>query len=71
MADFFEVAIKANEIIMLCSDGLSNMVDNKDIYEILKRDITLEEKGRILVATANENGGVDNISVVLIEPDEI
>lgn len=71
MADFFEVAIKPKEIILLCSDGLSNMIDNKDIYEILKRDITLEEKGRILVATANENGGADNISVVLIEPDKI
>ncbi|MBE5948060.1 MAG: Stp1/IreP family PP2C-type Ser/Thr phosphatase [Lachnospiraceae bacterium] len=71
MADFFEVGINPGEIIILCSDGLSNMVENNDIHEILKKDILLEDKGKMLVATANNNGGTDNISVVLIEPDKI
>lgn len=71
MADFFEVCINSGEIILLCSDGLSNMVENKDIHEVLQKEIILEDKGRMLVATANNNGGTDNISVVLIEPDKI
>ncbi len=71
MADFFEVCINPGETIMLCSDGLSNMIENNDIHEILKKDILLEDKGKMLVATANNNGGTDNISVVLIEPDKI
>lgn len=71
MADFFEVCINPGEIIILCSDGLSNMIENNDIHEILKKDILLEDKGKMLVATANNNGGTDNISVVLIEPDKI
>lgn len=71
MADFFEVCINSGEIILLCSDGLSNMVENNDIHAILQKDIILEDKGRMLVATANNNGGTDNISVVLIEPDKI
>jgi len=71
MADFFEVCINPGEIIVLCSDGLSNMIENNDIHEILKKDILLDDKGKMLVATANNNGGTDNISVVLIEPDKI
>ena len=71
MADFFEVCINPGEIIILCSDGLSNMIENNDIHEILKKDILLEDKGKMLVATANNNGGTDNISVVLVEPDKI
>lgn len=71
MADFFEVNLQPGDIIMLCSDGLSNMIYDDDIYKILKQDITLEDKGRQLIKTANDNGGKDNISVVLIEPDKI
>lgn len=71
MADFFEVCINSGEIILLCSDGLSNMVENKDIHEVLQKKVMLEDKGKMLVAAANDNGGADNISVVLIEPDKI
>ena len=42
MADFFEVCINPGEIIVLCSDGLSNMIENNDIHEILKKDILLD-----------------------------
>ena len=53
----------------MCSDGLSNMVEDEDIRRILRRTISIEDKARVLVETANENGGKDNIAVILVEPD--
>ena len=53
----------------MCSDGLSNMVEDRQLQEIITdTDTDLEEKGRILIREANRNGGKDNIAIVLIEP---
>ena len=53
----------------MCSDGLSNMVEDSQLQEIISdSDTELEEKGRILISEANRNGGKDNIAIVLIEP---
>ncbi|MBP3421291.1 MAG: Stp1/IreP family PP2C-type Ser/Thr phosphatase [Lachnospiraceae bacterium] len=71
-ADFFTEELEADDIILMCSDGLSNMLEDKEIEKIVK-DNTLEEliqKGDALVRAANENGGKDNIAVVLIKPFE-
>jgi protein phosphatase len=66
--DFFEVEVKKEDIILLCSDGLTNMVDDERICACLRnKGLTLEEKVKELVRQANEAGGKDNISVVLIE----
>ena len=64
-ADFFEVDIYPDDIIMLCSDGLSNMVEDEDMEYIVKHSKSLQDAGETLVARANENGGSDNITVVL------
>jgi len=56
---------RGGDLFLLCSDGLSEMVSDAQIFTILLQDITLSEKATLLVATANENGGRDNISVVL------
>lgn len=69
-ADFFEVELEEEDTILLCSDGLTNMVDNDAIAKIVSGGGSLEEKGRRLVDTANENGGRDNITVILAELDE-
>ena len=45
------------------------MVEDEEIRRILRRTISIEEKARVLVETANENGGKDNIAVILVEPD--
>ena len=51
----------------MCSDGLTNMVDDMAIKELLLLPgLTIEERARRMIETANENGGKDNISVVLI-----
>ena len=67
--DFFDLKLEEGSIILMCSDGLSNMVEDKKLEEIvLSEGISLEEKGRTLVREANNNGGKDNIAIILIEP---
>ncbi len=65
--DFFEVELFSEEYVLMCSDGLTNMVEDLLIKEILLRPgLSLGEKAKELIETANENGGKDNISVLLI-----
>ena len=52
----------------MCSDGLSNMVDEFEIEYIIRSEEGMRQKVESLVAAANRNGGRDNMSVVLIEP---
>ncbi|WP_051189459.1 protein phosphatase 2C domain-containing protein [Daejeonella oryzae] len=54
------------DILMLCSDGLTDMVDKKQITSILVRENSLQEKCNLLIDAANQNGGKDNITVVLV-----
>ncbi|MDD7220286.1 MAG: Stp1/IreP family PP2C-type Ser/Thr phosphatase [Clostridia bacterium] len=67
--DFFDLKLEPGSVVLMCSDGLSNMVEDKKIEEIISdSDKNLEEKGEILISEANRNGGKDNIAIVLIEP---
>ena len=58
--------IKEGDSILMCSDGLSNMVAKSGIKQILDMNISDEEKVDALIAEANDNGGADNISVIII-----
>lgn len=66
--DFFEVPMQECDYVLMCSDGLSNMVNDEEISKILKTTDTLEEQTENLINKANENGGKDNIAVILVEP---
>lgn len=66
--DFFDVELEEETRILMCSDGLSNMVSDDTIQEILCSSDDIEKSAESLVALANENGGRDNISVIIIEP---
>lgn len=67
--DFFEVPLQGEEIILMCSDGLSNMVDDEEMGEILEKyGSDLETAADQLVRRANDYGGRDNIAVVLVRP---
>ena len=67
--DFFDLKLESGSTILMCSDGLSNMVEDKKMEEIiLNPEMKLEQKGETLVSEANRNGGKDNIAIVLIEP---
>ncbi|MGN0480748.1 MAG: Stp1/IreP family PP2C-type Ser/Thr phosphatase [Lachnospiraceae bacterium] len=67
MADFFEVQINPNDKFVMCSDGLSNMVEDDTIRQVIK-NFPCDEAAGMLVDLANQNGGKDNISVIIIEP---
>ena len=72
--DFFDLKLEPGDVVLMCSDGLSNMVEDSQMLEIISdTDTDLDEKGRILIREANRNGGKDNIAIVLIEPfaDEV
>lgn len=68
-ADFFEVELRENDTILLCSDGLSNMVTDKIIYQIVKSSNKVDSIAKTLVEEANKNGGTDNITVIVIKQD--
>lgn len=67
-AEMFSVDLHPGDRIIMCTDGLSNMVEDNDILNIVKRSDSLEEAVEGLIKTANDNGGKDNISVIIIEP---
>ena len=71
--DFFEYRLKKGDIILMCTDGLSNMVDDGEIYRIVKGARDVVEAVEQLVERANNNGGRDNIGVVVADPfaDEV
>lgn len=66
--DFFDVELSDDTKILLCSDGLSNMVRDEEMHEIIYSSENIEEAAKQLIDRANENGGSDNISVIVIEP---
>ncbi len=67
--DFFEFIITRNSILLMCSDGLSNMVEDEQLANLLKSGKTPEKIGKKLIETANKNGGKDNIAVIVINSD--
>ena len=68
LADFFSVRLEKEDKILLCTDGLTNMLKDDEIHHIIQSNEDVEEAARALIAAANENGGRDNIAVVLVEP---
>ncbi|MCD7957786.1 MAG: Stp1/IreP family PP2C-type Ser/Thr phosphatase [Lachnospiraceae bacterium] len=65
--DFFDVKLEEGDRILLCSDGLTNMVEDSEILQIVRKYHSPKEAACHLVNEANKNGGKDNISVVLAE----
>ena len=65
--DCFEIQVRQGDVLLLCSDGLTNMLEDSEMEEILRENKNdLEQAGRTLVERANEAGGKDNISVILV-----
>ena len=66
-AEMFSVDLKDNDIILMCSDGLTNMLEDAEILSIVRNNSDIEDAARMLIDRANENGGKDNISVIIVE----
>ena len=72
-ADIYEYQLRKGDIILMCTDGLSNMVEDEDMFDIVKGARDIVEAVMSLIEKANNNGGRDNIGVVMAEPlaDEV
>jgi PPM family protein phosphatase len=69
--DIYDHVVAPGDIYLLCSDGLSDMLSDDEISDILKRcDADLETTAEALIARANERGGRDNVSVILVGTNE-
>ena len=66
--DFFDMKLKEGDIILMCTDGLTNMVEDEEIKMVVKSSADVASIAENLIAKANRNGGIDNIGVVVIEP---
>lgn len=62
-----EHRVEPGDVYLMCSDGLSDMVDNDNIAQLLATEVPLEQKVTQLIEAANANGGRDNISVLLVQ----
>jgi len=69
-ADFFKSKVKDNEYVLLCSDGLSNMLEDSEMLSAVTGSDPIEKKTSMLIDLANQKGGKDNISVIIIEPED-
>jgi len=66
MLEVNEHHVMVGDLYLMCSDGLSDMVADVGIAKIVSTELGLEEKASQLIGAANENGGRDNISVLLV-----
>ncbi|KIQ35798.1 protein phosphatase [Variovorax paradoxus] len=69
LLEMHEHSARPGDLYMLCSDGLSEMITDAQLFTLLEHDVGLQKKAQLLVAIANDNGGRDNISVVLARAD--
>ncbi|WP_096154683.1 MULTISPECIES: Stp1/IreP family PP2C-type Ser/Thr phosphatase [Bacillus] len=66
--DVKTIAVDEDSTLLLCSDGLTNKLNDRTIFEVLQHaEMTLGEKAEKLISIANENGGEDNITVAIVE----
>lgn len=65
--DFFHEELTPGDIVLMCSDGLTNMLEDEEIGKILREPVSIEERAQQLIEAANNNGGRDNIAVIIID----
>lgn len=68
-ADFFDTTLLSGESLLLCSDGLTGMLEDEEIKAILDSETDIGFKVAELVLEANQKGGKDNIAVVIVEQE--
>ena len=68
--DIFDVPYEEVDQVLLCTDGLTNMVSDEVIEDILASDDKVRQKAGRLIDTALSNGGADNVTVLLIDAGE-
>ena len=67
VVDVLETSVRAGDVFLLCSDGLTTMLSDQEIHQRLTDDASLEEICRRLIHDSNARGGFDNITVVVLK----
>ncbi|MBD8068346.1 Stp1/IreP family PP2C-type Ser/Thr phosphatase [Bacillus sp. PS06] len=65
--DIKTIILEEGDFLLLCSDGLTNKVQESELNEVLHTNEELQKKAEVLVQMANENGGEDNITLVIVQ----
>lgn len=65
--DIFELTVEAGDRLLLCSDGLSGLVEDDELLRILQQSPDPQRTADLLVAAANANGGHDNITAIVVD----
>ncbi len=68
--DFFQVELKADDVLIICSDGLYDEVPNETLIELIEKNDNMSTLSGELVDKANENGGHDNVTVISLKVQE-
>ena len=68
--DYGMITLEDGDYLLLNSDGLTNMISDSEICDIVTSDISLSEKTQTLIRFANNAGGLDNITVALVRFDK-
>ena len=68
--DFYEHRLNQGDVILICSDGLTDMVEDEEIFYLVSAGRDIVESGELLLNAAKLNGGIDNIGIILIDPFE-
>ena len=68
--DFFQVNIMKDDIFLICTDGLSDEVDNQGMIDVLKENKSMSDVCNKMIEKANSNGGHDNITVICLRVTE-
>lgn len=63
--DTYELEVKEEHVVLLCTDGLTNMLSEDEIFEIINKNEEPQNACDTLVQNANNNGGEDNITVIV------
>ncbi len=66
--DCFRRTLRRGERVLLCSDGLTDMLEDEQIRRIIDKNRDVRSAAQALVKAANDNGGRDNIAVIVIDP---
>ena len=69
--DTWSYAMRAGDVVLLCSDGLTSMIGEEQIARILSGEMNLDRAADGLIGAANDAGGRDNITVVLFRLEEV
>ena len=69
--DLFIGTLEVGDLVLLASDGLTGMLDDENVREIMMSGMGLEEMVDALIAGANHRGGLDNVTAILVKIEEV